>query len=270
MGHIIVNGNEKGGAGKSTVAVHIAVAYQYAGHNVTIIDLDKRQRTLERFFENREQWCAAKNIALPTPFVSYAENVFEKTTEAEEFAAVQNIVNKAAEEFDIVVVDSPGSNTIASRAAHSCADTIITPMNDSFVDFDLLAKIDPISGEVLSPNIYSQMIWDARKEKARLAKRNIEWLVLRNRLSQIDARNKRKLSEALAKLSKRIGFKTISGLSERVIFRELFPMGLTLVDIEKAKLGVGMSMSHVAARHELRSLIGSIELTQLGAKDMVA
>ena len=150
MGHIIVIGNEKGGAGKSTIAVHVAIACQTEGHNVTIIDLDKRQRSLERFFENRDKWCTAKGIELPTPFVSYANNVFQKTTEEEEFAAVQNILTKAAMDFDIVIVDSPGANTVSSRAAHSIADTIITPMNDSFVDFDLLAKIDPLTGDVIS------------------------------------------------------------------------------------------------------------------------
>src|SRR3546814_12498496 len=70
----------------------------------------------------------------------------------------------------------------------------------------------------------------------------------RNRLAHREARNMRRVGAALGELAKRVGFRVIPGLSERVIYRELFPRGLTLLDL--AAMGQ-TSLSHVAARQEL-------------------
>ena len=50
--HLIVLGNEKGGSGKSTTAVHIAVALAHDGQRVGMVDLDGRQRPAARDREN--------------------------------------------------------------------------------------------------------------------------------------------------------------------------------------------------------------------------
>jgi chromosome partitioning protein len=81
--------------------------------------------------------------------------------------------------------------------------------------------------------------------------------VLRNRLQHIEARNMRRVSEAIEQLSKRVGFRVIPGLSERVIYRELFPKGLTMLD--SREFGA-MGLSHVAARQELREMMAGLAL----------
>jgi len=158
-----------------------------------------------------------------------------------------------------VVIDCPGAHTRLSQVAHSLADTLITPLNDSFIDFDLLAKIDPQSNKVLGPSIYAEMVWQARQLRAQAGLRPIDWVILRNRVGAQQMHNKRKLGEALDALSKRIGFRVVPGFSERVIFRELFPRGLTLLDLKD--LGVeSLNMSNVAARQELRDVLIALRL----------
>ncbi len=250
---IITIGNEKGGAGKSTISVHVAIAALKAGHNVAVLDLDIRQQSFAHFLENRQKWSEAKNLPLPQPDMFKLD---ESKIEDEEF--IKNVIEEAVSTHDYLIIDTPGANSTASRIAHGLADKIITPMNDSFVDFDLLAKVDPVSGEVTGLNFYANQIWEARKNKAMQHKKHLEWFILRNRLSTVEARNKRKVGDALDSISKRLGFKIVPGLSERVIFRELYPMGLTLLDLEAKIPEITMSISHVAARQELRDMLSMI------------
>jgi chromosome partitioning protein len=88
-------------------------------------------------------------------------------------------------------------------------------------------------------SFYAELIWEAREERAmatiREGRREMDWVVVRNRTQHVEARNQRRLDRALGELSKRAGFRVVSGLSERVIYRELFPSGLTLLD--KGQLG---------------------------------
>jgi chromosome partitioning protein len=253
MAHVIVVGNEKGGSGKSTTAMHVATALARIGHPVATIDLDLRQTSLARYLENRAAFAAASGITLPMP----VHHPLPATgTEEERMAAA---LDAAEAEAEFVVIDCPGSHTRLSQVAHMAADTLVTPLNDSFVDFDLLGKVDP-DGRVLGPSIYSEMVWSARQARARGGLRPIDWIVVRNRLGTQAMINKRKVGGALAELSKRIGFRVAAGFSERVIFRELFPKGLTLLDLREAGVGGGLSLSGVAARQELRELIAALDL----------
>jgi chromosome partitioning protein len=132
-------------------------------------------------------------------------------------------------------------------------------MNDSFVDFDLIGQVDPETFNVTKPSFYSELIWDARKQRARADGTQIDWVVLRNRLQHIEARNMRRVSDALTQLSKRVGFRIIPGLGERVIYRELFPTGLTMID---AKEFGAMGLGHVASRQELREMMAALQLPE--------
>ena len=67
LAHTIVVGNEKGGAGKSTLAIHIVCGLLHAGRRVAIIDLDLRQRSMSRFFANRAAWMTGNHQVLPMP-----------------------------------------------------------------------------------------------------------------------------------------------------------------------------------------------------------
>ncbi len=264
--HIIVVGNEKGGAGKSTVAVHLALALMRMGQNVGVIDLDTRQRTFSRYMENRTHWAEAQNTTLPTPEMAEIKLGTSRHLDELEEEEQQNwraSLKALQKNCGFIVVDAPGSNTHLSRLAHGAADTILTPINDSFVDFDLLANSAGGALEKARPSLYSEMVWEARKHKASCEHKSIDWVVMRNRMSMINARNKQKVADGLVTLSNRLGFRQAQGFGERVIYRELFPSGLTLLDLTEKGSAIQFSMSHVAARQELRDLLIVLKLKAL-------
>lgn len=258
---IIVVGNEKGGTGKSTVAMHLAVSLLQGGASVQTIDLDARQATLTRYLENRRRR-ADRGHALCMPEHAAVPPTDDPAADERRF---EEVLARARAEHDVVLIDTPGSNHPLSRLGHSHADILVTPLNDSFIDLDVLAKVDPDTQKISRPSHYSEMVWDTKKLRAMRGERAVvEWFVLRNRLSPLDARNKREMERLLGELAKRIGFCMVSGLCERVIYRELFLEGLTLLDLGEGS-GIEMSLSHVAARQELRRLVENLGLTRLVA-----
>jgi len=264
--YIFVVGNEKGGAGKTTCSMHLITGLLEKGLKVASLDTDCRQHSLTRYLQNREAYNAKngdKPVPMPKHFLlkdSSAQNIPEK--EKEEKSLFEQALQEATNGFDVIVIDTPGSHSFLSCLAHSYADTVVTPINDSFVDMDVMAKIDS-EGKIISPSIYSQMIWTQKMERAKRDGKSIEWVVMRNRLSNLDAVNKRNVSNVLNDLAKRISFKVVPGFSERVIFKELFLQGLTLLDLTKANFGKPFSMSHVAARMELREFMHSLGIDNL-------
>jgi chromosome partitioning protein len=260
--HVIVVGNEKGGAGKSTLAIHIATGLLHAGRRVAVIDLDLRQRSMARFFANRLAWTAANGHVLPCPVEPDLGDgrALAKADGETQTARFEAAFAEAAAQADVIIIDTPGGDTTISRAAHARADLIVTPMNDSFVDFDMLGTIDPVTLEVLKPSLYSESVWEARKGRAVQRGGSIDWVVLTNRLAVAEARNRRRLDERLEKLAKRVGFRVGPGLRDRVIYRELFPFGLTVADLSNDIRPVAVSLAHVAARQELRNLMQSLGL----------
>ncbi len=263
---LIVVGNEKGGAGKSTVSIHLTIALLRAGLKVGVIDLDVRQRSLTRYLENRARWMQATGGSLPMPDMARVEASRERDldrAEAEETARFSAGIDRLNGSCDIIIIDAPGGDTCLSRLAHRYADTLITPLNDSFVDFDLLGDVNPQTLEVIRPSFYAEMVWECRKAKAQSSRRPIDWVVMRNRMSAISARNKERVGGALENLAKRIGFRLAPGLTERVIYRELFPAGLTILDLTEQSTNVTFSMSHAAARQELRDLLIVLQLPEL-------
>lgn len=262
MAHIIVVGNEKGGAGKSTVSMHIATALARMGHKTGVLDLDLRQKTLGRYLENRLTFCAAQGIDLPTPSYQSLPEVDPETVKDGDNALDHRLSAAVAQlrpDRDFILIDCPGSHTRLSQVAHSLADTLVTPLNDSFVDFDLLARIDTEGTTIKGPSVYSEMVWQARQLRAKAGLEAIDWVVLRNRVGAQQMVNKEKMERALSTLSKRIGFRTAPGFNERVIFRELFPRGLTLLDLRDVGV-TKLNISNIAARQELRDLIKALNL----------
>lgn len=262
MAHIIVVGNEKGGAGKSTVSMHVATALARMGHKVGVMDLDLRQKSLARYLANRKTYCEAEGLDLASPVYQDLPEIDQSQLQPGENIYDHRLsvaVGQLETECDFILIDCPGSHTRLSQVAHSLADTLITPLNDSFVDFDLLAHIDNDGENITGPSVYSEMVWSARQLRAQAGLNPIDWVVVRNRLGAQAMVNKQKMEAALAKLSRRIGFRLAPGFNERVIFRELFPRGLTLLDLRD--IGVTqLNISNVAARQELRDLIKALNL----------
>jgi chromosome partitioning protein len=260
---VIVFGNEKGGSGKSTLAIHAAVALLQQGLRVGTLDLDSRQATFTRFWQNRFQRMKEDAIELTCPMHIPVETCKTGTPE-EKIAEENNRLNAALgslreADCDVIVVDSPGSDTSLSRLGHRQANILVTPINDSFIDLDLIAKIDGTTLQIQKPSIYSDMVWEYRKERAIMGGKPLKWFIVRNRLSHLNATNKKNIEELLKQLERRFAFTFLNGLTERVVYRELFLKGLTLMDLDKVP-GVSLSMSHISARQEVRSLISALGL----------
>ncbi len=258
--HIIVFGNEKGGSGKSTSAMHTAIALLRLGYRVGTIDLDARQGTLTRYLKKRFEFITRNREHLPSPAhmpieKSKCETVGEQKLEEEAFLIMA--LEELGHVCDFIVIDTPGTDSFLSRLAHSYADTLITPMNDSFIDLDLLADIDMKNYDIIGPSIYSQMVDDQRKKKKLRDGSNIDWIVMRNRMSHLNTNNNKIIAELLDKISKLAGFRLAHGFGERVVFKEMFLKGLTLLDLKEDQDG-GLTLSQLAARQEVRSLIMEI------------
>ena len=251
--HRIVFANEKGGTGKSTTAVHVAVALAYLGARVGSLDLDPRQRTMHRYIENRLATLEKRRLTLPTPQCE----VFRGETQEELLTAIRRLEATC----DFLIIDNPGRDDPFARIAVENADTLVTPMNDSFVDFDLIGQVDAETFKVRKLSFFAELIWEARLKRSRMTiegqRPEMDWIVVRNRTGHVEARNMARLQKALTEMAKRVGFRVTPGLSERVIYRELFPSGLTLLD--KGHLGE-LGTSHLVARQELRSLVKALNL----------
>jgi chromosome partitioning protein len=270
---VIVVGNEKGGAGKSTIAIHTAVALMHAGAKVAVLDLDLRQQTMGHFFANRRKWLEANGATAPMPLehpVSSDGAALAQASDAEALARFEAAFAESSQGVDFVLIDTPGADTAISRAAHNMADLIVTPMNDSFVDFDMLGVVDPVTLELTRHSLYSETVWNSRKARAAKDRKMIDWVVLRNRLAPTEARNRKRLDERVQALSRKVGFRVGPGLRDRVIYRELFPFGLTVADLSPQIRPVAMSLQHVAARQELRAVMTALGISGLDGEMLAA
>ena len=244
--------------------MHLIAALLNAGKRVGAIDLDIRQRSLSNYIEHRRRWVGRRDIAMPEQILLEAptgHSIMER--QKQEADAFVNALGQLRTRNDFVVIDCPGADSYFARLGHAAADMLITPMNESFVDFDLLAKVDPETLTIEAPSIYAEKVWSCRKARAQADGGSIDWVVLRNRTSHIHAKNRQRLEDALDELSKRLGFRQVPGFSERVVYREMFPAGLTLLDLTEDETGPGLTMSHVAARAELTALLAALQLPGL-------
>ncbi|HEX8936797.1 MAG TPA: division plane positioning ATPase MipZ [Sphingomicrobium sp.] len=251
--HFIVFANEKGGTGKSTTAVHTAIALAASGHRVGALDLDARQRTMTRYLENRD--ATMRRLEKELPQATY--EVLEDQNESGLAAAIDRLASRA----DVIVVDTPGRDDAIAKAAILKADTLVTPMNDSFVDLDLIGQVHPENYKITRPSFYAELIWNSRTQRAKQTGKSVDWVVLRNRLQHIESHNLKRVGAALDELARRVGFRVIPGLGERVIYRELFPKGLTLLDLKQI---TDAGLGHVTARQELREMIAGLAIPSGG------
>jgi chromosome partitioning protein len=262
--HVVVLGNEKGGSGKSTTAMHVAIALTLMGQRVATIDLDSRQKSFTRYIDNRRAWArhARLNLKLPVHFcVARGTTLKLDENESIEFAGFAEAVSAVERSHDFVVVDTPGTDSYLTRLAHSMADTLITPLNDSFVDLDVIGTVDATTYSVSGESHYALMVRNARRQRRLIDGTRMDWIVVRNRLSILGSRNKRLVGQGLGELAARLGFRCAEGLAERVIYRELFPRGLTALDnLDEPTLGTKPSLSHAAARLEVMSLVEALRL----------
>lgn len=248
---VLVVGNEKGGSGKSTVAVHLVVGFLRAGLKVGSLDLDVRQATLTRYLENRAAFAAGRNVLLPMPTHRRGPNPVSPADAASHVAAL-------LDGHDLVIVDTPGRVDDVSMAIHALADVIVTPVGESHLDLDLIGNLDRRQGRAVKPGPYAEFVWSVRQQRARGGLPPAEWFVCHNRRRQPETRVGREVARTLTDLASRFAFKLVPGFSERTVFQEMFPDGLTLLDLREAETGVGLTLSHVAARAEIRRLVEAL------------
>jgi chromosome partitioning protein len=263
---IIVVGNEKGGAGKTTTAMHLIASLLYLDFKVASIDVDARQGSLTSYVLNRVKYNETSGCTVPLPThyrLELSSHVALNDIQMDEERQLSQILAQERNSNDFIVIDTPGANNYISQLAHSHADIVITPINDSFVDLDLLVQVDHKNLTVIKPGIYSQMVWEQKINKLKRDNKALTWLIMRNRMSAVDAHNKRNVETVVAQLSKRLGCKIAPGFGERVIFRELFLSGLTLLDVKNAEVKMNLTTSHVLARQELLGLLRSLNVHQI-------
>jgi len=262
--HVVVLGNEKGGVGKSTIAMHLAVALMNLGQRVATIDLDLRQKTLTHYIDNRRQWAKQSGcrLAVPSHFcVARGTTENHESNETFEFTGFVDALTAVEQDHDFIVVDTAGSDHHLTRLAHSMANLLITPFNDSFVDFDVLGIIDPTTYAVTGESHYARLVRESRQQRRLVDGVRMDWVVVRNRLTAIDTCNKLRIVNGLNELAARLGFRIADALAERVVYRELFPRGLTaLDDLDEKTLGTRPNLSHLAARRELVTLLDTLKL----------
>ena len=262
--HVIVCGNEKGGSGKTTTSMHVAVALMKKGFRVATVDLDSRQSSLTRYVENRKRWSEMNGLSLEqSSHFRFDGSKLDSAMEAQmqDFSAFLCAISEIESDHDFIVVDTPGSDGYLMRLAHSMADTLLTPMNDSFVDFDILGKVDALEMEVVDISHYAKMVRNARRKRRDADDGLLDWIVVRNRLASLSSNNERNVHKCLHELSMRLGFRVADGISERVIFRQYFPKGLTaLDDFELLSSDQKPNVSHAFACEEIEKLISALRL----------
>jgi chromosome partitioning protein len=257
--HVIVIGNEKGGSGKTTLAMHVAVALLKAGQSVGTVDLDGNQRSLTRYIENRRIWAHRWKIDLEIPphrHVAFARGLNVDQVEAEELAAFEAAICTLAGSSRFMIIDTPSTDNYLMRLAHLMADTLLTPLQDSFLDLCPLGLTDPVTHDVTETGHYAAIVRETRKKRRQLDSTFLDWVVIRNRYSE-EGFVKRSVRE----LGNLIGFRDLEGCAERQVYRKFFPAGLTAFDsTDEATLGEPADAAHLAARQEMADMIAQLRL----------
>jgi len=258
--HIIVFGNEKGGTGKSTLVMHVITYLLKEGKTVASIDLDGRQGTLTNYIKNRQDFADKAHIHLSlSEHISVCVN--SKATPAEikaELKALDKLIDDLSPNYDYIVIDTAGSDNYLMRAGHAYADTLITPINESLIDLDVIGKVKSDSLKIEKLSQYSEIVWNARQTRALNRMTPLNWFVVKNRLVYISNNNRKLIDKLLDELAQRLHFTALPGLGERVIYKELFLKGLTLLDLREKCTGIKIGVSHIAAKREMANFIEAI------------
>ena len=249
-GHVITFANEKGGVGKSTLSFHCAIALASRGQRVVAIDLDPRQRTLHRVLRYREGTSRSLGVPLPSP----AFATLERPCAAQLWQEIARLDAAA----DFVIIDAAGSDSPIFRRAVAAADTLVTPVNASFVDLDLLGRLSPVTKNLNEAGSFARLVTDIRAERRAAGLGWTDWLVLKNRVRHSERKQGERIDEALHRLAIANDFRVGHGLSERVAFRELFQFGLTHLDLKHIP---GLSRLKARAAAEIDGLVQDLSLT---------
>jgi chromosome partitioning protein len=269
--------------------MHIIVALLKAGKRVASFDLDLNQLTLTRYLGNRHEWVRKHEQKLELPdhypvreevhgttlrqFVSRLKKIgrahkrdFIGSSALSHSADLRQFISQLkkigrAHKHDFIVIDTPGGIQHLSLIVHGMADTLITPINDSLVDLDVLVAMEQ-SDLAPQPSVYAKMVWRALEARRKVTGRTTDWIVVRNRLESVESSNQHQITQVLDVIQRAVGFRVAHGLLERPVYREFFAAGLTVLDpIE------GFESVTVPARLEVQNLIREIGLTDEAGRE---
>jgi len=290
--HVIVIGNQKGGSGKSTFAMHIIVALLRAGKHVACFDLDLNQQTLTRYLANRREWDRkhGRKLELPDYYAVKERDAYGTARSLKQFIAqlrkdgrdkgdfidssslshnadLRQFISQLkeigrADTHDFVVIDTPSGVQHLSLIAHGMADTLITPINDSFFDLDVLVAMETSDVEP-QLSAYANMVWRALEARSKVSGGATDWVIVRNRLEPVESNNQRQITLVLDVVQRKLGFRIARGLLERPAYREFFAAGLTVFDfVEGSGTSAESGQANSLARVEVENLIREIGLIE--------
>jgi len=256
--HVVVFANEKGGVGKSTLAFHCCVSLCDAGYDVTVVDLDRQQQTLARALTNRDATARSLDVDLPRPRYLVLES--------QSGALLSQEIARVGSASDFVIIDVAGSDSAIARRAIALADTLVTPVNSSFVDIDLLGCFNPVTMQLKGEGHFTRLVNELRIERQARNLKPLDWVVMKNRVRSSERRQQSRIDQALDQLAETARFRLGIGLSERVAYRELFLFGLTHLDVKHIP---GLAKMQVRTTEEITRLIVDLALPQCpkSAKD---
>jgi chromosome partitioning protein len=260
---VLVFANEKGGTGKSTLSFHAIVSLLRCGYVVGSIDADVRQGTLSRYLENRAASVGASRDTdqQPLPMPDHVRLSADPAPGGIESAAEAQAVLAGFSGCDFVVIDTPGTVNSLTAFGVANADTLVSPINDSYVDIDVIAELNMAKREVVGPSQFTRLVWEASNRRIAEGLPPTDWMVLRNRLTHIESRNKRDIADLMQNLASRIEFRSAAGFGERAVYRELFHSGLTVMDTPQNSAHP-LSPSHSAAAQEMAALLREIGVAE--------
>ena len=291
--HVVVIGNQKGGSGKSTFVMHIVGALLKAGKRVACFDLDLNQQTLTRYLANRREWDRkhGRKLQLPDHYPVKERDAYGTARNLKQFIAqfkkdgrahkddfidsgglshsadLRQFISQLreigrADKHDFIIIDTPSGVQHLSLIAHGMADTLISPINDSFFDLDVLVAMESSDTEP-QLSAYANMVWRALEARSNVSGRATDWIIVRNRLEPVDSNNQRQITLVLDVLQRKLGFRIARGLRERPAYREFFAAGLTVFDFaEGSKSSAESDRTNSLARLELENLIREIGLIE--------
>ena len=204
--HVIVVGNEKGGAGKSTISIHLTVALLEGGLQGRLhrsrhapADADAVLRKSPFLVAATRDWpielplhCAMRarrNATTSAPTRRWSSRMF-----ADAIGAVEH-------EYEFVVIDTPASDSYLMRLAHSLADTLVSPLNDSYVDIDVFSRVQHDRTQRGAVSQYADLVMQARRKRRLVDNGVIDWVMVRNRIASIASNNARQIAVSIARLS---------------------------------------------------------------------